>query len=396
MTRILGLAFLAACTGKDTLECPEGMVRNFEGDCILIDDGGTDTDTDTDTDTGDTGDTGKDYDVCSEDAPHAAIQDAIDAAASGDTITVCPEVFYENLTLDKAITLTGDAEGARPRIYGGGDDVVLTISAGADGATVSHMLLRDGEAKPGDDSAGIGAGVRVEGAAVTLTDLQINDSIAATRGGGLALIDSDALVEDVTITGGRSGELGGGVYVQGGTPTFHRLRVETSYSVRGGGMYATDTPMTLRGGVFFQNDVQQDASAILIEDGQGAVLSNMVVALNTGGIKACSADTEDGAIVYNTIAFNNEGIGLCVASSSEYNLSYANTTDDFQIGGASGPGDNDLVADPFFRDGPSGDFVIRDNSPCVDAGNPDADYNDADSSRADIGAYGGPEGYTAD
>jgi len=44
-------------------------------------------------------------------------------------------------------------------------------------------------------------------------------------------------------------------------------------------------------------------------------------------------------------------------------------------------------------------FTLSDNSPCIDAGNPDASYNDyqgADSptqgtERNDIGAYGGPQ-----
>lgn len=38
------------------------------------------------------------------------------------------------------------------------------------------------------------------------------------------------------------------------------------------------------------------------------------------------------------------------------------------------------------------DYHLQEDSPCRNAGNPDAEYNDADGARNDIGAYGGPEG----
>jgi hypothetical protein len=43
-----------------------------------------------------------------------------------------------------------------------------------------------------------------------------------------------------------------------------------------------------------------------------------------------------------------------------------------------------------FVDPLAGDFRLTDDSPCRDAGDPDA--TDPDGSRADIGAFGGPDG----
>lgn len=58
------------------------------------------------------------------------------------------------------------------------------------------------------------------------------------------------------------------------------------------------------------------------------------------------------------------------------------------------PGPNDFMADPQFVDEPlpSGimDFRLKPVSPCIDAGDPAASYNDRNGSRNDIGAYGGP------
>jgi hypothetical protein len=50
-----------------------------------------------------------------------------------------------------------------------------------------------------------------------------------------------------------------------------------------------------------------------------------------------------------------------------------------------------ISADPMFSDPGGGDFRLKANSPCLDAGNPDPIFNDPDGSRNDMGAYGGPE-----
>ncbi|RLC57446.1 MAG: hypothetical protein DRH89_03480, partial [Candidatus Cloacimonadota bacterium] len=41
-------------------------------------------------------------------------------------------------------------------------------------------------------------------------------------------------------------------------------------------------------------------------------------------------------------------------------------------------------------DGLAADWSLQTGSPCINAGNPDAMYNDPDGSRNDMGAYGGP------
>jgi len=37
------------------------------------------------------------------------------------------------------------------------------------------------------------------------------------------------------------------------------------------------------------------------------------------------------------------------------------------------------------------DYHLQSWSPCIDAGDPDPQYNDPDGTRNDMGAYGGPE-----
>ncbi|MBI5489346.1 MAG: right-handed parallel beta-helix repeat-containing protein [Deltaproteobacteria bacterium] len=55
-------------------------------------------------------------------------------------------------------------------------------------------------------------------------------------------------------------------------------------------------------------------------------------------------------------------------------------------------GDGNLLFDPVLVDPASDDYRLSPGSPCIDAGDPDPALLDADGSRNDIGAFGGPDG----
>ena len=63
-------------------------------------------------------------------------------------------------------------------------------------------------------------------------------------------------------------------------------------------------------------------------------------------------------------------------------------------------GNENLDADPKFTDKDNGDFSLASDSPAINAGPPDPQYNDRDGSRNDIGMFGGhnfiPDGRTTD
>jgi hypothetical protein len=63
-------------------------------------------------------------------------------------------------------------------------------------------------------------------------------------------------------------------------------------------------------------------------------------------------------------------------------------------------GNENLDADPKLTNFANGDFTLASDSPCIDKGPPDPQYNDRDGSRNDIGMFGGhnfiPDGRTTD
>ena len=91
----------------------------------------------------------------------------------------------------------------------------------------------------------------------------------------------------------------------------------------------------------------------------------------------------------NTFIRNRYGIELDTGSppyaSIEYCDFFENDSDMVNI-----TGQNNLFLDPQFQD--TLDFRLSIGSPCIDAGDPNPFFNDPDSTRNDIGAWGGPWG----
>ena len=124
----------------------------------------------------------------------------------------------------------------------------------------------------------------------------------------------------------------------------------------------------------------------------GAVVVNNTIVESGYGLDIYSGS---GTPVFknNIIAHTNFGVNTIGYSSAvrSYNNVYGNTYN--YIGFDDTPGIGDISLNPQFVDRDNGDFRLREDSPCIDRGDPDAQYNDPDGSRNDIGVYnyfGGP------
>ncbi|RKY88407.1 hypothetical protein DRQ15_09995, partial [candidate division KSB1 bacterium] len=111
---------------------------------------------------------------------------------------------------------------------------------------------------------------------------------------------------------------------------------------------------------------------------------NNTLNINGVGIKEGGSSTQ----IMNNIIVGENSQKLDVSDLSV--LSY-NDLWDYATGvGDTIIGIGNIYQDPLFVDMSGGDYHLREGSPCIDAGNPDPQYNDADGSRNDMGAYGGP------
>lgn len=102
---------------------------------------------------------------------------------------------------------------------------------------------------------------------------------------------------------------------------------------------------------------------------------------NSAGISSSNALT----VCKNNIVSNNSGYGVWgTYGELDYNDVW-NNGDDYA--GAAVAGSHDISADPRFVDAAEGDYHLAALSPCISAGDPDAQYNDPDGTRNDMGAY---------
>ncbi|MDH4035201.1 MAG: hypothetical protein OEV80_15525, partial [candidate division Zixibacteria bacterium] len=95
-----------------------------------------------------------------------------------------------------------------------------------------------------------------------------------------------------------------------------------------------------------------------------------------------------GGFALNNIVTNSIELGVVVHETSnftllDYNDIWNNPTD-YSMPEIEGP--NDIHVDPLYLDAISRNYSLSDLSPCINAGHPDSEYDDPDSSRNDIGA----------
>ncbi len=359
-----------------------------DSDADADSDSDSDTDSDSDSDT-DTGTETADYTVCATGGLFTSIQDAIDAAADGDVITVCAGTYVETLSISGAAVSLVGSDGAEATIVDADkDDRVLTVDNGQGASTeITGFTFSQGETRDN------GGGIYLDNSSPYVHDCIVTDN-EGDNGGGIALNQSDATLDAITVTGNYASGSGGGLWVSDGAPTLGHLWVEGNEAGGGPGAIRTWSTVTLYNSVFTTNvgTVGTEASdGAAIVGHSGGLAFNNVFAFNTGGGGNNYGSVYVGSAFYNNVVYDSAG-GISYSSGSvDYNDSYLNDYGNYvSYGGTLGA--NNLELDPRFNDATRGDFSLDTLSPCIDAGNPASGYDDLDGTPNDIGAYGGPYG----
>jgi predicted outer membrane repeat protein len=235
------------------------------------------------------------------------IQEGIDKALEGDTVTVAEGAYIENIQLKgKNIVLTSTdpldpSVIANTIIDGNQAGSVVTFSGTETEACVlCGFTIRNGLA---DDGAGIwGGGDPYTHAAIQKNT--VTENSAQHRGGGL--FSSDGTIQNNTITGNSAGYAGGGLAGCAGT---------------------------------IQNNTIMGNSAQWIG----------------GGLSACEGLIRN-CIVWGNTARTNPQVDE--SSIPSYSC----------IEGWTGGGEGNTAWDPRFLDLNAGDYRLQEGSPCIDAG----------------------------
>lgn len=352
-------------------------------------------------------------------AQFSTVQSAIQSAVNGDTVLVAPGTYRENIIFrGRNIVLTS-------RYYLNADPsfIVNTI---IDGSSPPHpdsgscVRITNGE-----DSTAVLQGFTLTGGYGTLWRDE-NGPGRYWEGGGVLIALSGPTVKNniiknnnVNRAGGASTG-GGGIRLGDGRPYILNNIIVNNAGMYGGGIVSNYASPTIRNNVIAYNTVSPAIAGTPTYGGGGIwvngglpgaaipnrIENNTIVGNTVTGSGGSGAGGKAGGMLAafsavinsrnNIIWGNTQSIGgqVNVASGSTLNAVYSDIE-----GGYAGAGNINLP--PLFVDT---SFYLQSASPCIDAGDTSAAYNDLPAPsfpsqalwpsrgllRNDMGAYGGP------
>jgi hypothetical protein len=214
-------------------------------------------------------------------ASWGAIQGAVNASQSGDTINAATGTYYENVAIDKSLTVNG-AGSTRTIVDGMKDGSVFSIGTVNPNVNValSDMTIQNGMAQ-------FGGGINNAGT-LTVKDCMITENTASSgdaSGGGI-YNNGAAMITGNTISGNNA-HYGGGFFNEG-TATITDCTISGNTALKGGGI-CNDGTTTITGSTISGNNADYYG---------GGIFSRRPLTV-TGSTISKNIAVDDGGGIYN-------------------------------------------------------------------------------------------------
>ena len=263
--------------------------------------------------------------ICVVSGPGAPISSALAGAMPGDTIRVAAGDYTENLVVAISVTLEGGWDASCSN-----RDVAANVTTIRPADNTQSVVIIQGNAPDSAAVAPVLDGFTITGGRADL---------GGNHGGGLKIVDSDAIVRNNIISGNVAALLGGGIWIQRGAPLLENNRIENNLSsgdglnAYGGGVQLEDSRATLTANIIANNEVSGDygygggvdvsgGGPVLFEgntiDGNKVVVAGNTIARGAGvALRSVTATLSSDIIESNVITgFLGFGGGLYIDDSA--------------------------------------------------------------------------------
>jgi hypothetical protein len=332
---------------------------------------------------------------------YSAIQQGIDASATGDTVLVAQGEYFENINFKgrniavcSNYVFSGDTQDIENTIINGSNPV--------DPDTASCVLIVSGE-----NSSAVLQGFTLTGGSGTLWEDEHGPGQFYTEGGGILIQASSPVIKNNIISGneainipvGATSAGGGAIRCGDGNPQILNNIITFNQGRYGGGIVLNYSGAVIKNNIIAYNTGGQDFGGgglwCLLNGANPVIIENNTIsanhsALGGGGVRLWSTV----ATITNNIIWGNTAANNPQIQGNSGNVTYCCIENGYN-------GTGNINVNPQFV---TGNFILDDNSDCVDAGSPDAAYNDPEDPDnagfalypakglliSDIGVYGGP------
>ena len=339
---------------------------------------------------------------------YSTIQEGIDASSNGDTVLVQSGDYIENIDFDGNniilgslfLTTSDSSYILSTTIDGGSAGTVVKFENGEDNSAVlTGFTITNGNANDGGGISCINSSPTIDHNFIKGNRVNSN---AQGKGGAIYCSNSSAIIKNCTVSSnssrGNTGGVGGGLYLGNSDVVIFSSRFYgNSAQWSGGAIYMDQSNPTINNINLIHNSSTLVGGGIACY-GSNPVITNVgfynnSVTLNQGSAIYAGAGSEPD--VTNSIVWGNGQTAVYTSNADVY-FTYSDVQDNLW------PGDGNISEDPLLRDIGSGDLHLMaidcgdsDDSPCIDAGDPDIFENRMScawglgTDRSDMGAYGG-------
>lgn len=291
--------------------------------------------------------------------PFRSITKGMSVALAGDTVSVAAgtydaangEVFP--ISLKTGVALRG-AGALTTTIRGSGSNPVVRALT-----TIDSSAVIDGFTITGGNSVDYGGGIRCWNSSPTITNNIITGNTAGTMGGGISCFNvANPIISNNIISGNTApnpGGDGGGIGVYASSPVISNNTIKDNFAnSAGGGIVCSNAASPVISNNVINGNYAEYGGGLSCDS--SATIVNNTIAGNTAASDGGGIYSFSSVVIFNSIIWGNTGGSLygCVATYS-----------DIQGGGA---GTGNIAADPLFVNAATSDYHLQPSSPCINKG----------------------------